>query len=112
MNGLIISIWSITVLERLLVSLQKAGTTVMPLSENRLNTSAENYCKLYGPDAYQKIGHDISKAVGNREWDDAYFLQRVQWRVRKLDRLQQITAELGLKDLARRNASAVECRPA
>jgi hypothetical protein len=85
MNELIISIWSITVMERLIVSLQKAGTTVMPLSENRLNTSAENYCKLYGPDAYQKIGRDISKAVGNREWDKAYFLQRVQWRVRKLD---------------------------
>ena len=66
----------------------------MPLSENNLNMSAENYCRQHGSDAYQRVGEAISMAVGNRQWDHAYVLQRVQWRVRKLERLQQISAEL------------------
>jgi hypothetical protein len=66
----------------------------MPLSETNLNMSAENYCRQHGAQAYQKVGEAISIAVGNREWDHAYVLQKVQWRVRKLERLQQISSEV------------------
>jgi hypothetical protein len=73
----------------------------MPLTEQRLNTSAETYCNRHSDNAYQKIGEDISMAVGNHQWDNAYFLQRVQWRVRKLERLREIAAELRLRDFTR-----------
>ena len=57
----------------------------MPLSEHRLNATADDYLKLHGGRAFHKIGEDISIAVGNRQWDAAYFLQRVQWRLQKLE---------------------------
>jgi hypothetical protein len=66
----------------------------MKLDEHALNNAAEHYSRSYGAEAYQKIGDDISIAVGSRQWDDAYVLQRVQWRLRKLERLRQIAAKL------------------
>jgi hypothetical protein len=66
----------------------------MIIAEEILNSRAEQYSLSHGADAYKKIGDDISIAVASRQGDDAYLLQRVQWRVRKLERLRQITAQL------------------
>ena len=66
----------------------------MPFMEQRLSTSAEEYRNIHCENAYRKVGEDISMAVGNQQWDYAYFLQRVQSRVRKLERLRQIATEI------------------
>jgi hypothetical protein len=65
-------------------------------SDRDLNELAERYLRIHGDEAYLRIAEDISKAIGQLEWDSAYQLQRAQWRVRKLERLRQITASLRL----------------
>jgi hypothetical protein len=72
----------------------------MAPSEHKLNASAEIYWDMHRNDAYRKVGEDISMAVGNQQWDYAYFLQQVQSRVRKLERIRQIATELRDEDCA------------
>ena len=64
----------------------------MIISEHTLDIAADDYSRHHGDSAYSKVGDDISMAIGNGEWDKAHMLQRVQWRLRKLDRLRQIAA--------------------
>ena len=53
----------------------------MPLSEHRLSAIVDVYLNSLAEEPFE----DISIAVGNRQSDAAYFLQRVQWRVQKLE---------------------------
>lgn len=62
--------------------------------ELELEHLAEHYASQHGDNAYSLIGDEISSAVGMRKWDVAYVLQRVQWRVRKLQRLRQLSAQM------------------
>ena len=53
-----------------------------------LDIDATKYLSTHGKAAYDYVGSEISSAVGRREWDKAYYLQRLQWRIRKLERLE------------------------
>ncbi|MDO6416865.1 hypothetical protein Q4F19_20950 [Sphingomonas sp. BIUV-7] len=66
----------------------------MKIDELELERLAEQYSLAHGEDAYVRIADEISSAVGMRKWDSAYVLQRVQWRVRKLQRLRQLNAQM------------------
>ena len=65
----------------------------MILDTVKLDDAAARYSALYGTAAYERVGSAISSAVGRRNWDEAYYLQRLQWRIRKLERFQQLPAQ-------------------
>jgi len=65
-------------------------------NEFELECLAEQYTRLHGESAYSLIGDEISSAVGMRKWDVAYLLQKIQWRVRKLQRLRQVATQVQL----------------
>lgn len=64
----------------------------MILDTADLDTVAARYSAMYGTAAYERVGSEISSAVGRRDWDGAYYLQRLQWRIRKLERFEQLSA--------------------
>ena len=72
----------------------------MIIDMTNLDTTAARYSALYGRDAYDRVGSEISSAVGQKDWDKAYYLQRLQWRVRKLERLQQLSAQANRRAVA------------
>ena len=79
----------------------------VPMSnELELERLAEQYTSLHGDDAYSLIGDEISSAVGMRKWDVAHLLQKIQWRVRKLERLRQLAAQMRFNQRSQTVAAA------
>jgi hypothetical protein len=73
---------------------------VMILDPINLDTAAARYSARYGTAAYERVGSEISSAVGRRDWDGAYYLQRLQWRIRKLERFEQLSEQANRHGIA------------
>jgi hypothetical protein len=71
----------------------------MLLDHSALEARAETYLMAHGRSAYARVGDEISCAIGSHQWDKAHYLQRLQWRIRKLERLRQISDQVALSRL-------------
>lgn len=65
----------------------------MPVDGEDLDLAAERYAAAHGEAAYKRVGDEISAAIGAGQWDRAYYLQRLQWRIRKLEQIRQEAGE-------------------
>ena len=74
-----------------------------------IGRAAAHYLALYGDRAYNRLGDDISRAIGKQDWDEVRRLQTAQLRVRRIRLCEQISERLALS-ASRARASIVSRR--
>jgi hypothetical protein len=61
----------------------------METNSRDIFAAAKDYLATYGTRAEQAVAGDINKALAGMQWNEAHRLFRVQWRIRRLERLDE-----------------------